>query len=67
VIQIREANRKGRKVQSLLDQQSTTDHKPLDYENVIGEDSLTRFDQKAKKSERKKRKKGKRKHPKRNQ
>ena len=40
-------NKKGIKVESLLD--STEKEKTIDYENVVGQDSLTRFDRKKKK------------------
>ena len=66
VLQIHEMNKRGEKVPLLENPQNIAEHKPLDYENVIGEDSLTRFDQKTKKTGKGKRKKGKQKHSNRN-
>jgi len=59
VIQIHEMNKKGESAPSLIDQKNVTDQKAPDYENVIGEDSLTRFDKKSGKSGKGKRKKKK--------
>lgn len=59
VSQIHEMNKKGERAPSLIDQKNVIDQKALDYENVIGEDSLTRFDKKSGKSGKGKRKKKK--------
>lgn len=66
VIQIHEMNKRGEKVPLLEVPQNIADNKPLDYENVIGEDSLTRFDQKMKKTGKGKKRKGKNKHSNKN-
>lgn len=47
VKEIMALNKQGIKVDSLLDE--VEEGKPIDYENVVGQDSLTRFDKKKKK------------------
>lgn len=42
-------NKQGIKVDALLEDNGEEDVKPIDYENVVGQDSLTRFDKKKKK------------------
>lgn len=42
-------NKQGIKVDALLEDTGEEDVKPIDYENVVGQDSLTRFDKKKKK------------------
>jgi hypothetical protein len=44
-------NKQGIKVESLLEKDEKTE-KSVDYENVVGQDSLTRFDKKKKKKRR---------------
>lgn len=39
-------NKKGTKVDKLISEKSTDNKKSLDYENVVGQDSLNRFDKK---------------------
>ncbi len=51
VKQIIELNRQGIKVESLLE--ASEKEKVVDYENVVGQDSLTRFDKKKKKKKNK--------------
>lgn len=43
-------NKKGQKPDSLSDQKEEKKAAPVDYENVVGQDSLTRFDTEKKKS-----------------
>lgn len=52
VKEIMALNKQGIKVDSLLEE--TEDGKPIDYENVVGQDSLTRFDKKKKKKKKNK-------------
>lgn len=42
-------NKKGKKVEELVDHTKNIEAKSLDFQNVVGEDSLTRFDEKKKK------------------
>jgi len=56
VKQIIELNKKGEKPEALLSEKEKAPVvKTPDYENVVGQDSLTRFDQKKKKKKKKKR------------
>lgn len=56
VKQIIELNKKGEKPEALLtEKEKAPVVKTPDYENVVGQDSLTRFDQKKKKKKKKKR------------
>lgn len=49
VKEIIELNKQGIKVESLLKREDDAETKKADYENVVGQDSLTRFDKKKKK------------------
>lgn len=49
VKEIIELNKQGIKVESLLIREDEAETKKADYENVVGQDSLTRFDKKKKK------------------
>ena len=49
VKEIIELNKQGIKVESLLKKEDDAETKKADYENVVGQDSLTRFDKKKKK------------------
>jgi len=40
------ANSKGEKIKLMVEEKSNTTEKSMDYNNVVGEDSLTRFDNK---------------------
>ena len=44
-----ELNKKGQKPDELIDPASVVEDKTLDFQNVVGEDSLTRFDDRKKK------------------
>ncbi|WP_066633606.1 PSP1 domain-containing protein [Labilibacter marinus] len=56
-------NRKGKKVDNLVDEKVLTkkEVKPLDYQNVVGEDSISRFDDPKKSNNSRNRKKRRRK------
>ncbi|MCG8412073.1 MAG: hypothetical protein MI739_12405 [Bacteroidales bacterium] len=45
-------NNKGKKVDELFDNTNVTSDKSLDFQNVVGEESLTRFDENKKKKKR---------------
>lgn len=49
VKEIIELNKQGIKVESLIKREDDAETKKADYENVVGQDSLTRFDKKKKK------------------
>jgi cell fate regulator YaaT (PSP1 superfamily) len=66
VLQIIEMNKRGEKAPSLIDKQNAASQKTLDYDNVVGEESLTRFDHKTKKSRKGRKKKSRPKHKKKN-
>jgi len=53
VKEIIELNNKGQKVEALIDI-TVLEEGPLDYKNVVGQESLTRFDEKKKKRRKKK-------------
>jgi len=55
-------NQEGGKIESLVDKDLVAEP-DLDYENVVGKESLTRFDEEEKKSKKKKHKKNKKRKP----
>ncbi len=61
-------NRKGNKVDSLIDEKviAQKEVKPLDYQNIVGEDSISRFDDPKKQANNRNRKKRRRKPTNRN-
>ena len=61
VREIIELNKKGIKVDVLMDISNVSTEGPLDFENVVGQESLTRFDDQ--KAKRKKKRNNKRKRP----
>jgi cell fate regulator YaaT (PSP1 superfamily) len=61
VREIIELNKKGIKVDILMDTSNVSTEGPLDFHNVVGQESLTRFDEQ--KAKRKKRRSNKRKRP----
>jgi cell fate regulator YaaT (PSP1 superfamily) len=63
VKEIIEINKRGKKVEKLASEVTTAVATEIDYTNVVGEDSITRFDEKNKKSNNRKRKNKHRKTP----
>lgn len=66
VKRIIETNRRGRKVKTLINIEEAIDEKLPDFENVVGQESLTRFDDKQKRKGKSRRKKRRKKTGKRN-
>jgi cell fate regulator YaaT (PSP1 superfamily) len=59
VTQIQNFNKKGLKVSSLIDKQMLAGEQPPDFEDVVGQESVTRFQEKYKKTKKRKKKRNK--------
>ena len=60
-------NKKGKKVNELIDVSNIEINEPLDYQSAVGEDSLTRFDEKKKKKKKRPNKYNKKRNKNRNE